>query len=152
MSERIALRAVFGQDEANHGMTRYRVDSEGLVHVAPEAVAFLISKGGFALPRTSVAASPARSTSANADELVRMHHHEAAGCSYAGRGYSSDENGDVLVPAKAAAELFAHGFVPVPEDVSSRHAGPVGKARGGGPTRSCSAVRAAHGAEVNSVL
>jgi hypothetical protein len=107
---------VFGQHEANHGTTRYRVDSGGPVHVPPEAVASLISKGGFALPKTSAAGTaPARSITAAADELVRLHHDDAGGCSYAGQSYPSDENGDVLVPATAAAALIAHGFVPVPE-------------------------------------
>ena len=116
MSELIALRAVFGQDEANHGTRRYRVDAEGLVHVPPEAVGFLISKGGFALPKTSGAATgrPGAS-SAEADGLVRLHHGDAAGCSYAGCQYQSDANGNVLVPAQAAADLMAHGFAPAPE-------------------------------------
>jgi hypothetical protein len=51
----MALRAVFGQDEANHGTARYRVDSERLVHVPPEVAAFLVSKGGFALANASAA-------------------------------------------------------------------------------------------------
>lgn len=40
MCRLIALRAVFGQDEANHGTRRYRIDAAGLVHVPPEAVFF----------------------------------------------------------------------------------------------------------------
>ena len=129
-SELIALRAVFGQDEANHGTARYRVDAEGLVHVPPEAAGFLTCKGGFALPKTSpAAAAPA---GAHADGLVRLHHDDAAGCSYAGRQYPSDENGDVLVPAEAAAELLAHGFVPAPADGSRCRPGPARKPAGPG--------------------
>jgi len=119
MPELIALRAMFGQDEANHGTARYRADGNGLVHVPHEAVAFLISKGGFAVAKTSAAlAAEARSAAADPHCLVRLHHDAASGCSYAGCEYPSDENGDVLVPAEAAADLMAHGFVPVPENGS----------------------------------
>ncbi|HEY3910383.1 MAG TPA: hypothetical protein VGM07_10870 [Stellaceae bacterium] len=128
MIELIALRAVFGQDEANHGTARYRVDAEGLVHVPPEAVDFLISKGGFVLPKTSGAATAQpEPIDAKPDGLVRLHHGDAAGCSYAGRQYPSDENGDVLVPAPAAADLMAHGFVPAPEDGLPYRPGPAAK-------------------------
>jgi hypothetical protein len=44
-----------------------------------------------------------------------LHHDDAAGCSYAGRRFLADSNGNVLVPAEAASELSAHGFVPVYE-------------------------------------
>jgi hypothetical protein len=44
---------------------------------------------------------------------LTLHHNDAAGCSYAGRQYLGDSNGDVLMPAEAASELSAHGFVPV---------------------------------------
>lgn len=129
--ELIALRAVFGQDEANHGTARYRVDAEGLVRVPPEAVDFLISKGGFALPKTSgAAAAQTRFGDAEAGGLVRLHHGDCAGCSYAGRQYQSDANGNVLVPAQAAAELMAHGFTPVPEGGSSDCPGPAPKPAG----------------------
>ena len=117
MPELIALRAVFGQDEVNHGTVRYHVDGDGLVRVPREAVSYLISNGGFALAKTTVAAiAEAQSTDADPTPLVRLHHDDAGGCSYAGSEYPSDENGDVLVPPEAAAELAAHGFVPAPED------------------------------------
>ncbi len=117
---------MFGQDEANHGTRRYRVDAEGLVHVPPEAVGFLISKGGFALPKTSGAATERPEPGgAKAGGLVRLHHGDAAGCSYAGRQYPSDANGDVLVPAQAAADLMAHGFVAAPDDGSPHRPGPA---------------------------
>jgi hypothetical protein len=112
MPELIALRAVFGQDEANHGMGRYRVDGDGLVHVPPEAVAFLTCRGGFALAKTIAVVSAAKPADADRNGLVRLHHDDAGGCSYAGCEYPSDEKGDVLVPAEAAADLIAHGFVP----------------------------------------
>lgn len=116
LPELIALRAVFGQDEANHGTTRYRVDGAGLVQVPPEAVGFLISKGGFVLAKTMGAtATKAQPTDADPSRLVRLHHDDAAGCSYAGCNYPSDQNGDVLVPAEAVTDLTGHGFVPAPE-------------------------------------
>jgi hypothetical protein len=110
--ELVALRAVFGQDEANHGTARYRVDNDGLVRVPREAVAFLTGTGGFVVTKTAVFSVPVG--------MLKLHHDEAAGCSYAGCGYSGDENGDVLVPAAAVRELVAHGFKPVPPPIPGR--------------------------------
>ena len=45
----IPLRAVFGQDEANHGAARYSVGEDGLIRVPPEAVGPLTTIGGFVL-------------------------------------------------------------------------------------------------------
>ena len=99
MPELIALRAVFGQDEANHGTTRYCVGA-GLVQVPPEGC-FLIGKGGFALAKTTavVATEPVGEPTRTPCSL---HHDDAVGCSYGGCGYPVDQNGDVLVPAPAA--------------------------------------------------
>lgn len=47
MPATIALRAVFGQDEANHGMRRYRVGADGIVRVPPEVAIHLLKNGGF---------------------------------------------------------------------------------------------------------
>jgi hypothetical protein len=47
MAAEIALRAVFGQDEANHGMRRYRVEADGIVRVPPEVAIYLLKNGGF---------------------------------------------------------------------------------------------------------
>ena len=59
-------------------------------------------------------------------DMIMLRHEDAAGCCYGGRPYSSDENGDVLVPAEAACELFAHGFVPVLQGfMPSRRAKPL---------------------------
>ena len=99
------LRAVFGQDEANHGTVRYPVDADGMVRVPLEAAGPLITKGGFAVPMTADDAVSAG--------MLKLHHDDAAGCCYGGRRYPGDENGDVLVPAEAASDLVAHGFVPV---------------------------------------
>jgi hypothetical protein len=101
----ILLRAAFGQDEATHGPARYPVDDDGLVQVPLEAVGPLTTIGGFVLAKTGVDVISAGS--------LKMHHDDAAGCCYAGRQYLGDANGDVLVPAEAASELLAHGFVPV---------------------------------------
>jgi hypothetical protein len=104
-TELIPLRAAFGQDEANHGTAQYPVDADGIVRVPREAVEPLTSKGGFA----------AQATSADLISvgMVTVHHENAAGCSYLGRQYPGDKNGDVRVPAEAVSELIAHGFVSV---------------------------------------
>jgi hypothetical protein len=117
--ELMLLRAVFGQDEANHGTLRYPVDADGLIWVPLEAAGPLIAKGGFAVPDT-----PDDAVSAG---ILKLHHHAAAGCCYGGRRYPGDENGDVLVPAEAASELLAHGFVPVLQGTTpaSRRAKPI---------------------------
>jgi hypothetical protein len=130
--ELIALRAVFGQDEANHGVERYRVGRDGLVWVPLEAVAFLTNKGGFVVAKTTAGLIPASGTAEHPGStrammpagraqpgrdagMVKLHHDDAAGCNYDGCEYFSDENGDVVVPVEAASELLAHGFAPVLE-------------------------------------
>lgn len=106
----MALRAVFGQDEASHGAMRYRVDSDGLVRVPREAVPFLIGTGGFAVAKTNEA--PAESG------VAGLRRHEAVGGSCDGRDYPSDQHGDVTIPAATALELMAHGAVPAPQTVA----------------------------------
>ena len=49
MSELIALRAMFGQDEVSHGMTRYCVAVDHSVHVPREVALYLVNSGGFAV-------------------------------------------------------------------------------------------------------
>jgi hypothetical protein len=105
----IPLRATFGQDEANYGAARYSVDSDGVIQVPLEAVGSLTTIGGFVLVKTG--------TNAISAGALALHHDDAAGCSYAGSQYLRDSNGNVLVPAEAASELFAHGFVPVSEEM-----------------------------------
>jgi hypothetical protein len=109
--ELILLRAAFGQDEANHGTERYAVDNNGLVRVPLEAVDPLITIGGFVLGKTRVDVVSAGT--------LKLHHDDAAGCSYAGRQYLRDVHGDVLVPAEAASELSAHGFAAVLEEAGA---------------------------------
>jgi hypothetical protein len=101
----IPLRAVFGQDEANHDTECYTVDNNGLVWVPIEAVAPLTAIGGFVLAGSRPDAVPTGA--------LKLRHNGSGGCSYHGRQYLADANGDVLVPAEAAAELLAHGFVSV---------------------------------------
>ena len=111
----IPLRAAFGQDEANYGIARYSVNSDGLIRVPLEAVGPLTAIGGFVLATTG--------DNATSVGVLALHHDDATGCSYAGRQYAGDSNGDVLVPAEAVCELLAHGFVPVlagPMAASSR--------------------------------
>ena len=117
--ELMLLRAVFGQDEANYGTVRYPVDADGLVRVPLEAVGPLIGKGGFAVPKTTDDVVSAG--------MLKLRHDGAAGCCYGGRRYPGDENGDVLVPAEAASELLAHGFVPVLQGATpaSKRAKPI---------------------------
>ncbi|MFZ3235960.1 MAG: hypothetical protein WA417_22525 [Stellaceae bacterium] len=120
MPRLVALRAVFGQDEANHGTRRYRVGIDGIVRVPPEAAFHLIGRGGFAVVRPPAAAAEMSSPGEAAPgALVRLHHDAAAGCSCGGREYHGNENGDVIVPAAAVAELTAHGFVPPAPNVNS---------------------------------
>jgi hypothetical protein len=139
LSDLIALRAVFGQDEANHGTVRYRVDGDGLVRVPREAASFLISNGGFAVAKTTAIAIAETWADHAGKTLMRLHHDAAGGCSYAGREYPSNEQGDVLVPPGAAAELMAHGFVPVLEDdqrcAPGRQNEPAGVAKPPSPAR-----------------
>jgi hypothetical protein len=104
----IPLRAAFSQDEANHGTARYLVDNGGLIQVPLEAVGPLTTIGGFVLAKTG-----GNMVSAG---VLTLHHDDGAGCSYAGRQFLSDSNGDVRVPAEAASELSAHGFVPILEE------------------------------------
>ena len=78
---------------------------------------------------TAAAAAQAQPREADLNRLVRLHHDDAAGCSYGGREYPVDQNGDVLVPAKAAADLTAHGFVPAPEGDLRRQAGTAKRRR-----------------------
>ncbi|HZT90213.1 MAG TPA: hypothetical protein VFA12_19760 [Stellaceae bacterium] len=58
----------------------------------------------------------AKSSTADAAGVatVRLHHESAAACSYDGRVYQADANGDVVVPLDAAAALAAHGFTVAP--------------------------------------
>jgi hypothetical protein len=104
----IPLRAAFSQDEANHGSVRYLVDNDRLIQVPLEAVGPLTTIGGFVMAKTD-----GNMISAG---VLTLHHDDAAGCCYAGRQFLSDSNGDVRVPAEAASELLAHGFVPVFEE------------------------------------
>jgi hypothetical protein len=110
----IALRAVFGQDEVSHGTARYRV-GVGDPLLVPAAVAFyLLKNAGFRMvKRSDVGGANPASRAPYSQVFVRMCHPAATSCSYGGREYRIDENGDVLVPAGAAADLMAHGFVVV---------------------------------------
>ena len=47
------------------------------------------------------------------NDMVKLHHEDAGGCCFDGRQYTGDCNGNVIVPAEAAFELLAHGFVQI---------------------------------------
>ena len=98
----VTLRAAFGQDEATHGLRRYRVDNDGTVQVPPDAVAPLIHTGGFYMADTETAEAPPGSA------LVRNSDPTAT----TGLG-KPDGNGNFLVPAAVLRGLAAHGFLPV---------------------------------------
>src|SRR5271169_1366108 len=135
MPELIALRAAFGQDEANHGIRRYRVGGDGLVHVPAEAAFFLVSKGGFAVAKTTVAQVPEGSLRAPLPDGIRsaadpsslaILHGKTSGFSLGGCKHHGDQNSDLLVPAEAAGDILVHGFLPATQDLrpGEREGGP----------------------------
>lgn len=65
MPAAIALRAVFGQDEANHGMRRYRVGPDGIVRVPPEVAVYLLKNGGFVAASEPAAPHPSLDVGVN---------------------------------------------------------------------------------------
>jgi hypothetical protein len=108
---------MFGQDEANHGTSRYRVGIDGRVAVPPEVAACLVNNGGFAVLKQAAASHSKRQPGdLRSGSLVRLHHDAAGACSYGGDLYLADRNGDFLVPAEAVVELMAHGFVALPPE------------------------------------
>lgn len=120
MPELIALRAAFGQDEANHGIRRYRVGGDGLVHVPAAAALFLVSKGGFVVAKTTVdqvlgsslpALPPDGRSAADPSSRVRLHHDGASGFSRCGCKYQGDQNCDVLATAETVADPMAREFL-----------------------------------------
>ena len=124
MPELIALRAAFGQDEANHGIRRYRVGGDGLVHVPVEAAFFLVSKGGFAVEKTTVGQVPGGSPRAPLPDGIRSAadpssrarlHGSTVGCSHCGCNRQGDQNSDV--PAEAAGDLPVRRIQPAAQDL-----------------------------------
>ena len=101
LSELVALRAVFGQDEANHGTVRYRVDNDGRVRVPREAAVHLLRNGGFVM-EPDVALRPSGK--------AVVHHQSDLGAGLAPRG-EPDGDGNWLVEAAEVGELVAHGWV-----------------------------------------
>jgi hypothetical protein len=67
----IALRAMFGQDEANHGTTRYRVGPNGILFVPPEVAEHLLERGGFAVVTLSPTSGPSTSISPRVADSAR---------------------------------------------------------------------------------
>jgi hypothetical protein len=117
MTEPVVLRAMFGQDETNHGTTRYRVSCNGLVTVSPEAAIYLAKNGGFvATTPTAARSSKLLSCVPEAIPPVGLRHPSATGCSYGGVEYHPDKSGVIFVPFDAVADLTAHGFSPLQQD------------------------------------
>ena len=52
---------------------------------------------------------------AAAPVMVKLHHDSAAACSYDGRLYEADGNGDVFVPSAAIGALVGHGYSIAPD-------------------------------------
>jgi hypothetical protein len=73
-----------------------------LVDMPPEIARHFVHNGGFAMAQ---APQPVPAG------MVRLMHPDRIGCSYGGVSYEPDEEGHVLVPSGAPAELAAHGFV-----------------------------------------
>lgn len=114
MPELIALRAVFGQDEANYGTRRYRVGNGGVLSVPREFAVILLKNGGFALAAGATAAiGPANAAKPPPGALVTLRHDSAQACSFGGKQYQAGQNGEFLVPAAAVMELVSHGFVAI---------------------------------------
>jgi hypothetical protein len=107
----IALRAEFGQDEANHGTERYRVGDDRVVLVPRTVAIYLVNNAGFGLARRPDPEPAALEL--QPPFLVRVHHPRAMVCSYGGCEYRADQKGEFLVPATAVADLTGHGFVPI---------------------------------------
>lgn len=113
----VKLIATQGADEANHGQVRYRVDNNGAIDVPEEAAGPLMKIGGFVLANkeTPIAAG-----------FVRVARADGSGASFGGIFYEANPDGEIIVPAHAAVELAAHGFLPVGETVAQVQARLVG--------------------------
>jgi hypothetical protein len=127
MPRLIALRAAFGQDEANHGIRRYRVGGDGFVHVPAEAALFLVSKGGFVVETTTVNQVSGSSLSeplldgtrsaADPSSQVLLHRDGSSDFVPYTCKHQGGQNRDVLVPAGGDGGLLIHGFVPAARDL-----------------------------------
>ena len=110
----IALRAEFGQDEANHGTERYRVGDDRVVLVPRTVAIHLVNNAGFCLAtRPDPEQAKPAALELQPYLLVRVQHPGATVCSYGGCEYRADEKGEFLVPTTAVADLMGHGFVPI---------------------------------------
>jgi hypothetical protein len=110
----IALRAEFGQDEANHGTERYRVGDDRVVLVPRMVAIYLVNNAGFCVVRRPDAKHPNPAPlDLQPPFLVRVQHPTATVCNYGGCEYRADEKGEFLVPARAVADLTGHGFIPL---------------------------------------
>lgn len=114
MPDLVALRAMFGQDEVNHGTARYRVVAGGLIHVPREVAWYLVKNGGFAVERrTEVGEANREARHPCSPLLVQAHHPYSGRFNYRGCTYHADQQEDALVPANAVAALMGNGLVAV---------------------------------------
>lgn len=97
------VHAPAGTDQVNVGTDQFRVDNDGDVEVPEEAVGPLLAVGGFTVDEER---------DADPTGFVRLKHHDgASACSWGGSTYEAREDGSFAVPALAASDLLAHGFV-----------------------------------------
>ena len=97
------VHAPAGTDEVNVGPDRFRVDNDGDVEVPEEALGPLLAVGGFTVDEER---------DADPTGFVRLTHPDGAtSCSWGGATYEARKDGSFAVPALAAADLLAHGFV-----------------------------------------
>ncbi|MDI9846556.1 hypothetical protein QM467_00630 [Rhodoblastus sp. 17X3] len=92
-----------GCDECNYGTERYRVHDDGTVSVPEQAVASLTAGAGFTLIEEEVAPAPSLGS-------IRLMGSPRAGCSWRGQAFAADDDGVIVAPIEAVADLIIHGF------------------------------------------
>jgi hypothetical protein len=98
MPDLVTLIAPIGTDEANHGITSYRVDNDRHVSVLPEAVGPLIRTGGFIMVKVD------HTEPADESGFVRLMYPDARpGDQRTFNGHKPDKNAIISVPADEVA-------------------------------------------------
>lgn len=113
----IVLRAVFGQDEVNHGTMRYRVSAAGLVLVPPEVARCLTNNAGFQMiKKIQEEQTEVRPDVPQPQNLARSHQPMVRGCSEGASEYCVDVHDNFAVSAVVPAAVLRHGGTPIPPD------------------------------------